>query len=77
MEVVASGQLVINKVQDTDAGRYKCVASNDAGQDAAFLDLDVGCRWLQKSFFSLFMKSKMIFHLWRYADLINGHISQI
>ncbi|PVD21525.1 hypothetical protein C0Q70_17323 [Pomacea canaliculata] len=42
VEVVASGQLVINKVQDTDAGRYKCVASNDAGQDAAFLDLDVG-----------------------------------
>ena len=44
VKVHHSGQLLINNVQDTDAGAYKCVATNDAGSDSATVNLEVGCK---------------------------------
>ncbi|XP_076455301.1 hemicentin-1-like isoform X2 [Babylonia areolata] len=42
VEVHPSGELLINNVQDLDAGLYKCVATNDAGSDSATVSLEVG-----------------------------------
>ena len=40
-----SGELLISNVQNTDAGAYKCVATNDAGSDSATVNLEVGCKF--------------------------------
>lgn len=37
--VVATGDLVINNVQATDAGNYTCMASNEVGMASAILEV--------------------------------------
>ncbi|KAL8608110.1 hypothetical protein ACOMHN_016565 [Nucella lapillus] len=39
---VRQGELVIDNVENLDAGTYKCVATNDAGSDSATVSLEVG-----------------------------------
>lgn len=42
VEVTKAGELLIDNVQNLDAGNYKCVATNPAGTDSATVSLEVG-----------------------------------
>ena len=42
VEVNPLGQLIIQGVQDSDAGEYRCVVQNEAGSDSEEVTLKVG-----------------------------------
>ena len=44
MEILSSGSLLIRHVGDTDAGMYRCVATNKGGSATLDVLLDVQCK---------------------------------
>lgn len=48
--------LQIPRVQAEDAGRYMCVAVNEAGEDSIHYDVRVLCELFCFSFFNIFIQ---------------------
>lgn len=45
MKISDDGQLTILGTQAQDAGKYRCVASNNAGSTSATTQLTIGCMY--------------------------------
>ena len=44
IQITDAGELIILGTQDMDAGIYRCVATNEAGETEASVELKVGCK---------------------------------
>ena len=48
VQISKDGQLTILGTQEQDTGKYRCVASNNAGSQSVTTELTVGCRYCGK-----------------------------